>query len=150
MRKALIAVAAAALLTACGDKPSTMDDLTSTPVTFPDGTKITAQTMREPIDMERGMMFRDSLAANRGMLFFHGKMGKYTYWTYQNRIPLDFIWIDKDHHIVEMQQNIPPCPSKVAHECPNYGGHVDASYVLEVNAGIAAKNNLKLGDYLDF
>lgn len=141
---------AAAILSACGEKPSTMEDLTSTLVTFPNGTKIVAQSMREPIDMTRGMMFRDSLASDHGMLFFHGRMGKYTYWTYQTRIPLDFIWIDKDYKIVEMAVDIPPCPSKVAHECPNYGGHEDASYVLEVNAGIAAKNGLKVGDRLDF
>lgn len=150
MRRVFIAAMAAAILSACGDKPSTMEDLTSTMVTFPNGTKITAQSMREQIDMTRGMMFRDSLAADHGMLFFHGKMGKYTYWTYQNRIPLDFIWIDHDHKIVEMALDKAPCPSKLAHECPNYGGHEDASYVLEVNAGIAAKNNLKLGDRLDF
>ena len=150
MRRVFIAAMAAAILSACGDKPSTMEDLTSTIVTFPNGTKITAQSMREQIDMTRGMMFRDSLAADHGMLFFHGKMGKYTYWTYQTRIPLDFIWIDHDHKIVEMALDKPPCPSKAAHECPNYGGHEDANYVLEVNAGIAAKNNLKLGDRLDF
>jgi uncharacterized protein len=143
-------MAAAAILSACGEKPSTMEDLTSTVVTFPNHTKITAQSMREQIDMTRGMMFRDSLPADHGMLFFHGKMGKYTYWTYQNRIPLDFIWIDHDHKIVEMELNIPPCASKAAHECAQYGGHEDASYVLEVNAGTAAKNALKVGNRLDF
>jgi uncharacterized membrane protein (UPF0127 family) len=150
MRRVFIAAMAAAGLLACGEKPSTMEDLTSTTVTFPNGTRIIAQAMRERIDLTRGMMFRDSLAADHGMLFFHGRMGRYTYWTYQTRIPLDFIWMDRDHRIVEMAVNIPPCPSKAAHECPNYGGNQDASYVLEVNAGIATKNGLKVGDRLDF
>jgi uncharacterized membrane protein (UPF0127 family) len=145
-----MAAMSAALLAGCGEKPSTMEDLTSTMVTFPNHTKIVAQSMRQPIDMTRGMMFRDSLEPDHGMLFFHVKMGRYTYWTYQNRIPLDFIWIDHDHKIVEIVPSIAPCPSKVAHECPQYGGHVDASYVLEVNAGIAAKNGLKVGDLVDF
>lgn len=144
------ALVLSAVLTACGDKPSTMDDLTSTVVTFPNGTKIIAQSMREEIDMVRGMMFRDHLAPDHGMLFFHAKVGKHEYWTYQNLIPLDFIWISHDHQIVEMALDIPPCLSKVAHECPNYGGHVDSNFVLEVNAGVAARNGLKVGDHLDF
>jgi uncharacterized membrane protein (UPF0127 family) len=142
--------ALAALFLAACDKPSTMEDLTSTTVTFPNGTKIIAQSMREQIDMTRGMMFRPSLAADHGMLFFHGTPGKYTYWTYQTLIPLDFIWLDRDHRIVEMALSEAPCPSKVAHECPNYGGNQDALFVLEVNAGIAVKNGLKAGDRLDF
>lgn len=149
MRIALIA-ALPLLLAGCGDKPSSMEDLTSTVVTLPDGTKIIAQAMREPIDMERGMMFRDSLAPNHGMIFYHGKMGKYAYWTYQNRIPLDFLWIDEQHHIVEMELDKAPCPSKAAHECPTFGGDEEASYVLELNAGDAAKHRLKVGDSLDF
>ena len=83
------------------------------------------------------------------MLFVHPKSDKYTYFTYQTRIPLDMIWINQDHKIVEIVANAKPCTTK-ASQCPKLGGHEMAALVLEVDAGIAAKNNLHAGDYLDF
>jgi uncharacterized membrane protein (UPF0127 family) len=147
-------LALAVLLIACGiltgcskDDPSNDIDLTT--VAFPDGTKIVAETLRTDFERVRGMMFRASLPADHGMLFVHPKEDKYTYWTYQTKIPLDMIWMDHDHRIVEIAPNAQPCTTK-ASECPKFGGHFQANFVLEVNAGVAAKNHLREGDSLDF
>ena len=137
-------------LCGCGEKPSTMQDLASTEVIFPNRTKIMAETVQQQLDLMRGLMYRDSLDSNRGMLFVYRKEDLLPYWMYQTKIPLDIIWTDHGHRIVEISPNTPPCPSKRAQECPNYGGHQKAQFVLEVNSGIAARNGLKLGDLLDF
>ena len=100
-------------------------------------------------DMMRGMMFRDSLAADRGMLFFHTQPGKYGYWMYQCKFPLDIIWMGADRSIVEIAANCLPCRAR-ASECPKYGGHFQAQYVLELAGGEAARNNLRTGDTLTF
>ena len=105
-----------------------MDTFDTRVVTLPDGFRVRAQVMADPVDMLRGMMFRDSLAANRGMLFIHPKPGKYQYWMYQVRIPLDIIWMDANGRIVEMSPNTPPCKTK-ASACPKYGGHETALMV---------------------
>ena len=97
----------------------------------------------------RGMMFRDSLAPDRGMLFVHPSPGAYVYWMYQVRIPLDIIWMASDHRIVEISADTPPCRTK-ASECPQYGGHQRSQFVLELAGGMASKYGLKLGDTISF
>lgn len=138
-------------LTACGgDQSASMVDIASTEVTFPNGTKIQAEYNHTKMDVMRGMMFVESLPQNRGKLMVHSSEGKFAYFMYQTRIPLDIIWISRAHRVVEISANTPPCPSKSASACPSFGGNRPAQFVLEVNAGIGAKNGLKVGDLLDF
>ncbi len=139
------------LLCSCvGEKTVSIDDYNTRLVKFPRGSQVRVEVMGDPRDMARGMMFRESLAPGRGMLFVYGKLGKYPHWMYQVRIPLDMIWLDKDRRIVEIISNIPPCPSKSAKECPPVGGHETAITVLELAGGMAEKYGLKSGDILDY
>jgi uncharacterized membrane protein (UPF0127 family) len=141
----------AAVLFAAGCSSSNFtDEINLTQVTFPNGVKINAETMRTDPELMRGLMFRESLAPDRGMLFIHPKENTFHYWMYQTKIPLDMIWMDHDHRIVEMSLDTPPCKTSSARDCPNYGGNFQSKYVLEVNAGVARKNGLKTGDSLDF
>ncbi len=139
-----------AMLCGCGEKASTVDDLASTDETFPNGHKIRAQTMREQSDLIRGMMFRDSLGPDRGMLFYHMREAQTPYYMFNVKIPLDIIWMDHNRRIVEIAQNVQPCKASVAQDCPTYGGKYAALFALEVNAGVAAKNGLKFGDRIEF
>ena len=149
MRRAAFVLTA--FLCGCGEKPTTMRDLNAAEVTLPNGTKILAESMRDRVDMVRGLMFRDSLAADHGMLFVHGGDNHFPYFTYQYKIPIDILWLDHDERIVEIVPNVRPCPpGTAASACPAYGGHENARYVLQVNAGFAAKNDLKVGERLDF
>jgi len=145
----IVILAAAFFAAGCGTSNIT-DELDLTQVTLPNGAKINAETMRSEPELMRGLMFRESLAPNRGMLFIHPKENTFHYWMYQTKIPLDLIWMDHDRRIVEMSLDTPPCRSTSAKECPNYGGNFKSKYVLEVNAGVARKNGLKNGDSLDF
>jgi len=140
----------ALLLAACGGKPATIADITSTEVTFPNGARIQADYVSQQIDVMRGMMFLDSLEQSRGKMFVHASEANFPYFMYQTKIPLDIIWISRRRRVVEISANTPPCPSKSASACPSYGGHQRALFVLEVNAGIAANNGLKVGDAVDF
>ena len=126
----------------------TVDTFNTRVVTLPDGAHVRAEVMTEVADMMRGMMFRDSLAKNRGMLFIHGESGKHPYWMYQVRIPLDIIWMDPDGRIVEMSADTPPCKTK-ASECPKYGGHENALMVLELKAGSIKRHHLHVGARLN-
>jgi uncharacterized membrane protein (UPF0127 family) len=137
------------LLSACGTRPVSLDDYNTRAVTLPNGAKIRAEVMVHSEDMMRGMMFRESLEADRGMLFIHGEEGNYTYWMYKVKIPLDILWLDARKRIVEISTNTPPCPSK-ASDCPHYGGTQKALYILELAAGSAARHGLRVGAELDF
>ncbi len=105
-----------------------------------------ALTQRE---LTKGLMFRESLAVDHGMLFVFPQSGKFNFWMYQCKIPLDIVWIDSGRRIVEISANTPPC-KKAANDCPHYGGNEMSQYVLELAAGAAAKNGLKKGDELSF
>lgn len=142
-------LALSALLSGCRTSDP-VRDFSATEVTLPNGTKIKAEVMFHPTDLARGMMFRDSLAPDRGMLFIHRQPGHYAYWMYQTRIPLDIIWMDRGKRIVEISPNTPPCTSTSARQCPQYGGHEEAMYVLELAAGMAAKYGLGKGQEIQF
>lgn len=124
--------------------------MNATEITFPNGKTVIAETMLRDIDQMRGMMFRDSLAPDRGMLFVHPQEGNVPYWMYQVRIPLDIIWMDRNRKIVEISANTPACTSKSSRDCPSYGGHEKARYVLELAGGGAALYSLKVGETLSF
>ena len=89
----IVVLAAAFFAAGCGASNIT-DELDLTQVTFPNGVKINAETMRSDVELMRGLMFRESLPANRGMLFIHPKENTFHYWMYQTKIPLDMIWMD--------------------------------------------------------
>lgn len=140
------------LLAGCVDqrKTASLEDLYARVIRMPSGARYTAEVVSKKFDMSRGLMFRDSLPPDRGMLFIYGQAGQYPVWTYQNRIPLDVIWMDQNRLITEIVLNVEPCQSDSAAKCPQYGGRFRSLFVLELNAGTAAKNNLKPGDRLDF
>ena len=139
----------ALLLSACGEKQTTLDYIDTRRVTLPGGQEIHAEVMMRPEDMMRGMMFRDSLEPNRGMLFIHGGPGNYPYYMYQVKIPLDIIWLDSNKRIVEISPDTPPCTTN-ASACPTYGGKETALAVLELAGGMARKYNLRVGQRIDF
>jgi hypothetical protein len=144
------AIALVVCLAACSSDVDPVRDFSAREVRLPNGKVIIAEVMFKEMDVRRGMMFRESLAPDRGMLFIHGAPGRFGYWMYQVKIPLDIIWMDPDRRVVEISANTPPCPSNSARECPSYGGKQNALYVLELAGGEAAKNGIQVGSVLNF
>ena len=136
-------------LTSCGPKPSTVEDFPTRPITLPGGQVIRVEPMISNFEMLRGMMFRTSLAPDRGMLFVHPKPEHYTYWMYQTLIPLDIVWLDSNRNIVEIVADAQPCKTQ-ASKCAQYGGKQISSYVLEIPGGMARKFGLQLGQKIQF
>jgi uncharacterized membrane protein (UPF0127 family) len=139
----------AVLMAGCSRETESSDVLLTRRVTLPGGQEIRAEVEMTAMDMQKGMMFRDSLERGRGMLFIHQKPGMYPYWMYQMNIPLDIVWMDGGHRIVEISPDTPRCKTK-ASLCPNYGGHQTAQFVLELGAGEARRLGLTLGEALEF
>ena len=149
-RRTLCACVAAFLLAGCGPKEaSSVRDLNMRPVKLPDGTVIRAELVTNQADLLRGLKYRESMAEDEGMLFAYGKSGNYRFWMHEVKFPIDLIWLDTDHRIVQLIHKAPPCPGK-PETCPVYGGDFTALFVLELNAGMAAKHGLKPGMALDF
>ncbi|HET6779640.1 MAG TPA: DUF192 domain-containing protein [Nitrososphaera sp.] len=94
----------------------------------------------------RGLMFRNHLSWNAGMLFVFYDEEPRTFWMKNTLIPLDMIFVDSNLRIVDIKENVPPCV--LGDKCPLYPSKDRAQYVLEVNAGFVQENGIKMGDRL--
>ena len=139
---------------ACAQQASTPSSATATAsdagsprIILPDKSAIIVEVASDDPTREQGLMYRDQLAADHGMFFLFPQAGEYPFWMKNTLIPLDMIWIDKDHRIVHIARDVPPCK---ADPCTSYPPHAQASSVLELAAGVAAKHHLVDGNVLRF
>jgi uncharacterized membrane protein (UPF0127 family) len=123
------------------------EDMDRGTVTFPNGAVYAVEIPRTQPARERGLMFRRHLPPRTGMLFVFNVTGRYGFWMKNCLIPLDLIWIDETKRVAAILPNTPPCK---ADPCPIYQFDVPTRYVLEIPAGAAARENLRLGDTLKF
>ena len=92
-----------------------------------------------------GLMFRDSMPDDHGMLFIFPNEAPRSFWMKNTRIPLDIMYFDKDLRMVSISADTPPCKVR---RCPSYPSKGPAMYVLELNAGMAKKLGIGEGDTL--
>ncbi|MBI4158790.1 DUF192 domain-containing protein [Candidatus Woesearchaeota archaeon] len=93
----------------------------------------------------RGLMFRENICKNCGMLFIFDDLDYISFWMKNTLIPLDIVFIDENFTIVDIQYAI-PCEED---PCRTYDSRGKAKYVLEVNEGFTEENNIKLGDKIE-
>lgn len=115
----------------------------------PQGVTIRAELADTTEKRARGLMFRESLAKDRGMLFTFAEAQPWSFWMKNTRIRLDIIWLDANKKIIHVERNVPIC-TRTDDGCPNYQPNDPAFYVLEVAAGVADELNLKRGVKLKF
>lgn len=89
-----------------------------------------------------GLMFRQSLPENRGMLFSFSPPRMVSFWMKNVVIPLDMIFI-YDGKIKAIESNVPPCN---VDPCPVYGPNALIDGVIELKGGRAKELNLTVGD----
>lgn len=97
-----------------------------------------------PKEQSRGLSDRAMLAQNEGMLFTGSEKQLRCFWMKDMRFSIDMIWLDADKRIVTVEHDVHPDTYPDRQFC-NIG-----QYVVELNAGEAAKNNLHPGDILVF
>ena len=112
------------------------------------GQRYVVEIADDDAERERGLMFRDEMAADRGMLFVHDREQPQSYWMKNTRIPLDILYFDNSATLVSQQRNVPPC--SLGDRCPPYPSAAPARFVLELNAGQAARLGLNDGAVLRF
>ena len=105
------------------------------------GREISVEIADEPDEQVQGLSGREGLPENEGMLFVFERPGFYKFWMKGMRFALDLVWIGADWKIVGVSRNVLP---------ESYPGAIlppaRAQYVLELDAGLAAKYGLKPGD----
>lgn len=93
-------------------------------------------------EREKGLMFRESLGENEGMLFVLDETDQAGFWMKNTLIPLDIIWIDEEDNITHIHENAQPCEET----CNPIVQNNKAKYALEVNGGTTSKFEIKEGD----
>lgn len=93
----------------------------------------------------RGLMFRDSLEKNSGMLFVFNNTAYHSFWMLNTKISLEAIHIDETMRIVDIIE-MEPCKEK----CNSYSPKRKSRYVLEVNKGFSKENNVAIDDRIEF
>jgi uncharacterized membrane protein (UPF0127 family) len=97
---------------------------------------------RSSQEQATGLAKYKSIAGSQGMLFLFQKADNYSFWMKDMRFPIDIIFIRGDR-IVTVFQNVPVSPNN---NLPVYTTKTKADKVLEINAGLAKKYNIKIGD----
>lgn len=129
---------AALLLTACTSCASAGGDWVELA-----GKRYTVEVADDDAERARGLMFRDALPEGHGMLFVHDREEPQAYWMKNTRIALDILYFDDELKLVSQQRDVPPCSA--GNQCPSYPSKAPARYVLELNAGEAARLRLYEG-----
>ena len=100
---------------------------------------------RTPAQRQRGLMFRQDMPRESGMLFMQ-EAGPAVFWMKNTHIPLDILYFDAEGRLLEIVAAAPPCHTP---ECPLYpSASAAVRYILEINAGEAARRGIQTGDRL--
>ncbi|WP_242205919.1 DUF192 domain-containing protein [Aestuariivivens insulae] len=95
-------------------------------------------------ETQTGLMYRNSMAETQAMLFIFEDEQPRSFYMKNTSIPLDIIFIDANKTIVSFQKNAKPFDER------SLPSNVPAKYVLEVNAGLVDRWNLKVGNTINY
>jgi uncharacterized protein len=102
------------------------------------------EVAKTPEAQEQGLMYRKHMPESAGMLFVFNVSEPLTFWMRNTIIPLDIIFADSTKRIVTIARNTVPYSDS---QIPSGKA---AKYVVEMNAGFAAKYKVNEGDFIDF
>jgi len=101
--------------------------------------KVRVGVARTPEQRERGLMYRERLDADAGMVFLFDHDDDQTFWMKNTPLPLDMIFITKDLAVAGVVENTVPFSTQ-SRSCGK-----QSRFVLEVNAGFAARHGVAAG-----
>ncbi|HXC89171.1 MAG TPA: DUF192 domain-containing protein [Stellaceae bacterium] len=106
--------------------------------------RFTVELAETPEQMEQGLMFRQELASDAGMLFDFKQPTMATMWMRNTLIPLDMLFVDEHGRIVNIHQRaVPQSDAIIVAAAP-------VRAVIELNGGTAAQLGIKPGDRVLF
>lgn len=146
------------IITFSACKKSQKKVVTTTPVTFTkEGelsiyngktdsltAKLSIEIADSDYETQTGLMYRESMDANQGMLFIFPEEAMRSFYMKNTKIPLDIIYIDREKRIVSIQKNAQPFDES------GLPSTAPAQYVLEVNAGLTDQWNVTQGDSIEY
>jgi hypothetical protein len=129
-------------LSAPGTKVTTKNRETQLTI---NGQPFTLELAVTPEAREQGLSGRASLALDHGVLFVFNEPDRYSFWMKGMSFPIDILWINRGK-VVELVKDFPAPKSG---ELPAiHTPSVQADRVLEINAGLSDRLNLKVGSLI--
>ncbi len=98
-----------------------------------------------PAERALGLMHRESLAEDAGMLFVFSAERTLNFWMKGTLISLDILYIDAEGVVVDIR-TMHPQPGVPDSELRSYPSAAPAQYALEINAGLAESHGFTVGD----
>ena len=96
-----------------------------------------------PEELSRGLMWREELAGDAGMLFVFPDQAIRSFWMKNTPLALDIIYIDRNGRVVSIAQHtVPYSTAPIPSRKP-------AKYVLEVAAGFARRHGVRAGQRVE-
>ncbi|MER9742529.1 DUF192 domain-containing protein [Mesorhizobium sp. M0187] len=92
-------------------------------------------------EREAGLMYRQDMADNHGMLFVFEMQKQVGFWMHNTPMPLDLIFVGQDGKVRAVKHGTPLSDAVISPGVP-------VRFVLELKAGTAAKNGIDYGDLL--
>lgn len=115
----------------CDVQPTARVDIDTQPT-------LSLEVARTEAEHEQGLMFRQSLPLDSGMLFVYTAPSQGGYWMHNTLIPLSIAWLGQDGTIVDIQDMQPQTDDVHTPVAPYW-------YALEVNQGWFAANGVGVG-----
>ena len=104
--------------------------------------KISLEISDTPATLAQGLMFRKELADNQGMLFKFPSITEASFWGKNTYIPLDIAFIH-NNKIADIKEITPMSTKMVRSSVP-------CDRAIEVNAGFFRRNQINVGDTVQF
>lgn len=149
---AIVGIMLSMTLMGCDSTSTAMPETTALGQSLPIAAQVTvgdhvvglevAQTQEQ---QATGLMYRSTLADDRGMLFEFKPPQNVRFWMKDVAIPLDMIFI-KDGKLKAIAAAVPPCKTT---PCPTYGAGTLVDRVIELRGGRAKELGLTVGTPLN-
>lgn len=107
------------------------------------GHPVTVEVADEEPERQRGLMHRESLPEDHGMLFVYPAERYLSFWMRNTLIPLDVAFIDATGRIVDIQQ-------MEAQSDESHTTRAPAMYALEMRIGWFGDHEVEIGDAVEF
>lgn len=96
--------------------------------------------------IRKGLMLREKLEANSGMLFIFNDSAVRSFWMKNTLIPLDIIFVSEDKRVINIAENALPCK---AEPCESYKSASPAMYVIEIAGNESAAHGIRSGSAVE-
>lgn len=103
------------------------------------GKEIRVEVADTPEKLQKGLMFRDKLEKDQGMLFVFPEETYLFFWMKDTKIPLSIAFIKADGWIAQIESMEP-------YSLKNHHSETRVKYALEMNDGWFKENKIKVGD----